>query len=474
MRSRAKRLSWLLSVSAALVLLLGQRPSLHAAENILIIVADDFGVELLENYGVGTEPATTPNLSRMAEEGVLFTNAWSNPVCSTTRATLQTGLYSFRTGIGETVDMDELGLRLDEEVTLADLVSFADPAYATGAFGKWHLNGEDVVEGFGYDAVRSAGYDFFVGTMRNLAFDGFGDYTRYTRVVNGVTTEVENRYITTDTATWARTWMAGATEPWLAYVAFHAPHVPFHVPPDELHGEDACEVGFTDPVPCFRAAVEAMDFEIGRMLEVVPNDGSTTVFFVGDNGTDAAVIGFPFGPDQAKGSLFEGGVRVPLLAWNPELYAPNTVDALVQTTDFFATVGEIAGIDVSQVPVLDSVSIVPYLEGGSAPDEREFLFAELFRPNGCEAFDTRGTTARDSRYKLIRFAEANGGGEALYDLSGTPPWEENDLLPDLSSEEQAAYDALSEHLDSLLGGVGAACEFPRECCSKSCVEGVCQ
>ncbi len=107
--------------------------------NVLILVADDLGVNLVGAYAKGADPAPTPNIDALAARGVLFRRAWSNPLCSPTRATIQTGRYSFRTGIGWLIPVLHKGPALDpSKMTLPDLLG-SRAGYATAAFGKWHL-----------------------------------------------------------------------------------------------------------------------------------------------------------------------------------------------------------------------------------------------------------------------------------------------------------------------------------------------
>jgi len=441
--------------------------------NILLIIADDFGVEQLGAYGVGSDPAPTPALDRLAEEGVLFRNAWSNPVCSSTRATIQTGLYSFRTGIGSTVDPPELGLRQEDEFTIAEIVELSPGDYTTAAFGKWHLNGEEFPGGYGLDAVNVAGFEHFEGMMRNLEVWLGGTYFSYEKVENGVATDLVNAYATSDTVDWAIDFLETAPEPWFSYVAFHAPHSPYHRPPDELHSQSGCIDGQSgDERSCFKAMIEAMDTEIERLMLNVITDRPTVVLFLGDNGTAGEVIDPPFSSERAKGTLWEGGINVPFIVWYPEGYPSDESDALVNTSDLYATIAELVGIDTSGVIVLDSVSLVPHLEGVPHPDPRELAYSEIFVPNGCSANFRGGQAIRDDQYKLLRVPDIQGGGERFYNLENDR-WESDNLLPNLSNSEQSAYNALSAAIDAVVRLEGEACEYNRQCCSRSCNAGIC-
>ena len=132
---------------------------------------------------------------------------------------------------------------------------------------------------------------------------------------------------------------------YFAWTAFNAPHDPFHPPPAELHPRTPLPPTGATNRAIFEAMVEAMDTEIGRLLENVTL-ADTTVIFIGDNGTTGAVIAPPYPRDKAKATMYEGGVRVPLLIAGAGVASPNRqVSALVSAVDLFPTILELAGID---------------------------------------------------------------------------------------------------------------------------------
>jgi arylsulfatase A-like enzyme len=358
-----------------------------AQDNVLILIADDLGVDWLGMYGLAADPPSTPHLDALAASGIRFQNAWSTPLCSPTRAAIQTGRYGFRTGVGNLVDAT-YALPL-AELTLPEVLDLGTGgATAHALFGKWHLGNSAVG---GELAPNLAGWGHFAGTAVAVGVAGPGEnYFEYTKVVDGKV-EVVDGYLTSDLVDDALAWIAaadGAGEPWLAVTAFQAVHTPFHAPPPELHGVDLSGAGppESDPVPYYRAMVESLDTELGRLLEGVDLE-RTTVVFVADNGTSYEVVVPPFDPARAKNTVYEGGVRVPLFVAGSAVLAPGTTcDALVSAVDLFATAVELAGVDLSAVlppeHVLDSVSLVPYLADPALPSLRSTVFTELFLPNG--------------------------------------------------------------------------------------------
>lgn len=401
--------------------------------DVVLIVADDLGVDLVGAYaeGGGSVPIHTPTLDRLAREGLVFRNAWTDPICTPARAQILTGRHGFRTGIGEIVrfsDPSIPGLR-EEETTLPEaLESLA--GYTHSAVGKWHLadRGQGLLH-----PIRS-GFDHYAGSMFNLA-QGLpdGGYFRWLKNTNGVEA-LRSSYATTDTADDAiarAAAMERTGKPWLLYVAFNAVHVPLHRPPDDLHGYGVL------PVPASRyralytrAMVEAMDTEIGRMLraidEVAPG---AIVLFIGDNGTSKGAVELPFDPRHAKATLYEGGVRVPLIARGPGI-APGEVTALVGSTDLFATVCELARIAQPNRLAEDSLSLVPYFSEPGTP-LRKTVYAEIFQPNMRDpvpfAPERHMRAIRDASHKLIRSIAGSEVRDEFFDLR-LDPLEQRNLI----------------------------------------------
>jgi arylsulfatase A-like enzyme len=222
------------------------KKALPGPGNVLLILADDVGVDGIGAYGVGGDLPHTPRLDQLAAGGVLFRNAWANPVCSPTRATIQTGRYSIRTGIGWIAEPAPtlIGLPLSE-VTLPEMLDLGTGgAWAHAAFGKWHLgDGPDVG---GVFAPNLAGYYHFEGTLGNVT-----DYYDWTKVENGVVTQETGTYALSDQVDSALDWIATAPEPWFCYVAFNSAHSPWHAPPPDLHSVDLSGAGDpeVDPRP---------------------------------------------------------------------------------------------------------------------------------------------------------------------------------------------------------------------------------
>jgi arylsulfatase A-like enzyme len=483
MSSAVFRRGWRL-VAAGLLLVpiqltdpLGRReasaaPGNAEVPNILLVVLDDVGINLIGTYAGGSaEPACTPTLDWIADRGVRFDNAWASPVCSATRAQILTGRYGFRTGVGAAIGLGPEryeGLP-STEVTIAEELAAA--GYSTGLFGKWHLatGNADPAD------PLTQGFDWFEGSIpgslsRQVHFLPFGQfcptcppgcesgtlgYYKWINSLNGVES-CDTRYATSATVSDGLASIGGADlpEPWFVAASFNAIHTPFHIPPASLcpgGPECVCSGPLSNASLKARATLEAADRELRRLVLNLweRSQRPLYVLVIGDNGTDAPVAGGHLGgcsdPKRSKGTLYQGGLHVPLMIWTPGI-VPRRVSGLVVATDLYATIAELAGVATSAE---DSVSLVPYLEGATG-SLRSTVYAETFLPNGLPfAPTTHQRAVRNDGFKLIRRTAAT---DELYELT-SDPCEASDLFPPApGSEAESAWQILDTELQLL--GVG--------------------
>jgi arylsulfatase A-like enzyme len=421
----------------------------QAQENVLVLIADDVGVDRVGCYEEHPAPGNTPNIDRLAQNGVLFRNAWSSPLCSPTRAGVLTGRYGFRTGIGTIIGPTH-DVALDPaEWILPELLAHSPfGPYENVALGKWHL-GNDT---YGPAHAILTGFSRHIGSERNIE-----DYYQWPKNING-NVQRTTSYATTDTVDDALRAIHSLPEPWFIWVAFNAPHKPFHVPPAQLHTQTLRGLPDDTPVEHMKAATEAMDTELGRLFDGIDAElrENTTVILFGDNGTMDEAVDAPFDPTRAKASVFEGGVNVPLIVAGPRVAEPGSeCGALVSLTDLFLSITEIAGVDVDSVlptgTQLDSVSLLPYLSDPHQPSLREWVYAERFNPNGPGPHPYYHRAVRGPRYKLIRRFTIGVQNELFYDLD-LDPFELNNLIGQpVTPEERQAYLELSATLENISG-----------------------
>lgn len=407
--------------------------ALAQPSNILLIIADDFGVDSFPlTAAVAASKPPMPNISALKNSGVLFGSAYSQPTCSPTRACLLTGRHPYRTGIGEQLIGATSAQLQASEFTLPEAFA-ANPGlgYSLAMFGKWHLNA-----GVGTnDTARTiGGWPSFAGTNTGA----IPDFYAWTKITNG-TTAATTTYATTDTANDVISFITTrpSATPWFAWVAFNAPHSPYHVPPAGLHSYGTPTTNRT----MYEAACQALDTEVGRVLSNV-NLANTYVIFVGDNGTPGNVIQTPYTNTHAKDSLYQGGTRVPLIIAGPGIVSPNRTNAsLVHVVDLYSTIMELAGINVASTQPaanpLDSKSLVPILKN-TANSVNTTVQSEMFGINLTTAESGRVLT-NASGYTLIQY---NDGREELYSTTTDSNQITNLLGANITATAQANYVAL--------------------------------
>ncbi len=417
-----------------------------AGDNILLLIADDYGVDSNGLYaGAGSAP--TPVLDSLAVNGVRFTNFWANPICSPTRAAILTGRHGFRTGVGSPTGNNAIGLN---EYSIA--AALGEAGYHTACIGKWHLQGPNNGQALNPNLM---GFDDYMGSLGG----GLGNYFDWTKVVNGASENVTD-YATSETVDDTIAWIGSkGSDPWFCWVAFNAPHTPFHLPPTDLHSYDTLSGTAADisanPLPYYQAMVESMDTEIGRLLGAIDSAvlANTTIIFIGDNGTPGQVA-TDFERGQ-KGQLFQGGVHVPCIISGASVSAPlgRTHDAFAHVVDLFDTIAELAGVDTSNdLPggtYVDSISFAPYLVDPNLPSFHDVVFAERFTIDGA---NQDGKTVRNGRFKLIRL---DNGNERFYDLQNDPLETTNLPVGNQGGQRAQNYEALTAFLDNLLASPAA-------------------
>lgn len=424
----------------AALLLLSVVSTALAGNNVLLIIADDYGTDAnsLYNTIAGATPPT-PNLTALASAGVRFTNAYAYPVCSPTRACMISGRLSFRTGVGEAVSAAAANSLTDSELTLPEVITQnASLGIQSASFGKLHLNAGTPTS-IANKPNTTGGWPHYAGATGG----GLTSYTSWTKTVNGINSSVST-YATTDVVNDTVAWInarTSASQQWVAWVAFNAPHTPFHVPPTSLHTYGANPA--TNLLK-YRAAVQAMDTEIGRLLLSV-DAANTDIIFIGDNGTPGQVIQAPYTSTHAKDSLYEGGIRVPLIIKGPSVVSGGRTDgSLVHAVDLFSTILELAGVPLPTSVALDSRSLKPIIAGESV-SLRTRLYVDQFDQSSPTI---GGRALRDDRYKIIRL---NTGSDEFYDLLNDSG-ETNNLLAGgiagLSIAQQAYYYRLRFNLGS--------------------------
>lgn len=356
--------------------------------NVIVILADDLGygdTSLFDGW------VKTPQLERMASHGLTFTDFHTNSsVCSPTRAAFLTGRYQQRVGIVDVIakHLDTPGLE-PTELTIPRLMK--QHGYRTALFGKWHLGMEPRQNPIHH------GFDEFAGFL-----DGATDYHNHKDWYNGLQREEVKGYSThLITAHAVRFIEENSSRPFFLYVAHQAVHLPFQTPADTMETrpqERLSDKEMWDPErirPKYKIMLEEMDKGIGEILDTVERLGiaeNTFIFFFSDNGAiGAGGSNKPF--RGGKFSQYEGGHRIPAIAWWPgKIPAGVKTDATTMAMDLFPTIMDFASIPVPPERHLDGTSMKELLL-----NQAEFPRRQLFW--GYEP--KLGTAMRDGDWKRI-------------------------------------------------------------------------
>lgn len=405
-----------------------------ATPNILLVIADDMGLDSSPCHGVSTTVPDMPKLQKLCANGMVFDNFWTPPSCSPTRATILTGLYPSRTGIGSAITPQNPITLADNHTTIFDLLA---PTYATALIGKWHLDAPGQIS----DHPQRLGVGHYFG----LYAGSTRDYFNWTAVDNGNRVQIA-KYATTELTDRAIEWVSAQQQPWFLWLAYNAPHTPFHNPPAELHtvsGLKGVEVARGPSArPYYEAALEALDSELGRLLDSLSPEAlsNTIILFIGDNGTPYAVAQDPYRDRSTKASLWQGGINTPLIVSGPTIPVGRS-DALAQSTDLFATIAAFAGI---RAPRNDARDLSIAMRGGQS--SREFAYVEHFSQAEGRRRTQYGWAIRDDTWKLIQ----PEGGQPLLFYMRIDPFETINMLG-TSAEADEALTLLTEARQMLLG-----------------------
>lgn len=397
-----------------------------ASPNILFIIADDLGKDAINGFLEGSIKPNTPNIDAIRNNGISFSNFWTNPTCTPTRASIITGKYGYRTGVKSVGD--ELAI---SETTLQQYISTqTNNKYTSALIGKWHLSGNKSTIN-----PETFGIDYYAGLFRGAV----DNYYQWQLSENGVTNQ-NTTYITEVFTDLSIDWINQQTKPWFLWLAYNAPHTPFHVPPSNMHSQGNLPTynNTLDPMPYYMAAIEAMDFQIGRLLNSISEDEkkNTIIIFIGDNGTPNEVAQSPYSSSTVKKTLYQGGINVPMFISGSSVSRLGTDSNLINSTDLFATIAEIAGSSSKEIN--DSKSFKSLLTQDTTL--RDYQYSELVDGTVDKWTLSNGT------FKLMVNSD---GIDKLYNLVNDPYENTNLLNGTLSTIEQNAKTELETELSKI-------------------------
>lgn len=389
-------------IKICLVLLLfgcsnGKKSNISDAKkpNVIVIIADDAGY--IDFGFMGSKDLETPNLDKLARNGVIFTDAHvSATVCAPSRAGLITGKYQQRLGFEANGTGDsrsgDIGLA-DDVITMADVLK--KNQYKTIAIGKWHLGASDS------DHPNQRGFDDFYGFLaggrsyfpienpsKNQILQNNGQRVEFQGYMTDVLGDKSVSYVEEH-----------QDHPFFMYLSYNAVHTPMHAKAVHL------EKYKNHPRKELAAMTWSLDENVGKLIDKLKTTKqleNTLIFFLSDNG-GAHTNQSDNGPLKGfKGNKFEGGHRVPFVVyWGNEIEGNQTFDGLTSSLDIFTT--SMAAADIKHNLDLDGANLIPYLKGERTGDPHEKLFWRKLQEAG----------ARIGDYKLVRL---DNYGSTLYNL----------------------------------------------------------
>jgi arylsulfatase A len=388
-----------------------------AGPNIIIVLADDLGWADLGCYGNTFNE--TPHIDRLAREGLRFTKYYAGPVCSPTRANLQSGQDQARFGITQHIPghrrpfaklLDPVvppNLPLEVETFAERLQSVS---YATGYFGKWHLGGS----GFG---PEKQGWQTVLECQRN---------TVPPRVAGGTEPRRTAAFLTDKAVEFIA---LHKDEPFLLQISHSAVHIPLSTRPELLtkYEKKSPQPGYPSN-PAYAGLLEELDESVGRIIAAVDRAElakRTLILFLSDNGgleheQNGRVVTSNKPLRGEKGTLYEGGIRVPAIArWTSQVRAGGVCNSPASTMDVYPTLLELAGAKPALNQPQDGVSLGAVLRKPASALPRDTLYWHL--PHYHHS--TPASAIRRGDWKLIEFYES--GERQLYNLARDPRESEN-------------------------------------------------
>ena len=404
--------------------------------NVILILVDDLGVHQIGAYG--SKFYETPNIDRLAENGVKFNNAYAAAtVCSPTRASIMTGKYPARLHLtnyipGKSYPNKKLLIPnwkkylSTEETTIAEV--FKNAGYKTAHFGKWHLNIDKNYKLGRAGDPGSQGFEEVLTTHK----PGAGPESKY---------ENDKHHVKEITEHTLRFIEENQNNPFFAYLSHNTIHAPEIENPElisKYEGKnDARQGGSNNPVQA--AMLERLDNSIGiiqNKLDELDLDKNSIVIFFSDNGQLADKDGFPY--RGSKGDLYEGGIRMPLIIkWPNIVQAGSISNELVISNDFFPTFADLFNLE-AMYSSEDGISLLPLFHDPDTELKRKALYWHYPHYHG-NGIGPQGAI-RKGNYKLIEWFEKSYFNEPgmyeLYDLENDPAERYNlsNTLPEVTKE----------------------------------------
>ncbi len=425
--------------------------------NIILLITDDQGYGDLGFHG--NSVIRTPTLDSLALNSTRLTHFYVSPVCAPTRSSLMTGRYSLRTGVFDTYNGG--AIMSDQEITIAEYLKQA--GYRTGIFGKWHLGDTYPYrphdQGFDISRVHAGGGIGQPGDFYENFVKGDSSYFNPLLEFNGVKTKTFGYCSDVFTDLAIDFIQEDSDKPFFAYVSYNAPHTPLQVPDGYMQMYDTVDI-LPDLFPSsgsdmahmtdsdiesarkIYAMVTNIDDNISRLWKTVEDEGiaeNTLIIFITDNGPQQRR--YNGGLRSRKGSVYEGGIRVPSFWHWPETLEPGDRTFISAHIDILPTLLDICGLQVSTRNPVDGISLLPLLYGENG-DNIERKIAHYWHRGYLEPY--HNIAYRSGNYKLVGHGDylMENSEFELYDIQSDPNEEK-----DISNSSASMVDSLKKEFD---------------------------
>lgn len=410
--------------------------------NIIVVLVDDLGYGDLSCQGMAKD-IRTPNIDRLLNEGIRFTNFHANcPVSSPSRAALLTGRYPDRVGVPgviRTHEEDSWGYLSPEAVLLPQVLKQKE--YHTAIVGKWHLGLKSP------NTPTERGFDYFCGFLGDM----MDDYYTHRRFSNNYmrenqTTVDPQGHATEVFSDWAIRYVTDRKQekkPFFLYLAYNAPHTPVQPPQEWLEKVRKREPSLTEKRAKLVALIEHLDYNIGRVYDTLEKNAqleNTLILFASDNGgqADAGANNQPF--RGAKEDMYEGGIHVAGgFYWKNKIH-PAVNDNFVMLSDVFPTLCELTGVSVAHS--IDGISILPLLRGEKQDTDDRVV--HWVRREGN--FRYGGQAYYASRYKDYKLLQNTPWEPLQFFNLGNDPAEQYPLAEHTSEMYKKLFRGMMEHI----------------------------
>lgn len=423
--------------------------------NIIVFLVDDLGWGDMGCYG--SKLHETPNVDKLASEGVKFTNGYAAcTVCSPSRAAIMTGQYPARLHLTDWIaghkkpkaklKVPDWKMHMDHSlITLPEALK--TKGYATGFFGKWHLMPHQDPKIVNDHTPDKHGFDHNIAGREWGAPKGKGRYF-YPWNMPGIDDGKKGDFLTDRLTTEANKWMDSVKEkPFLIYMSYYAVHGPIMTKP-ELKKKYQEKIGrgeFKQNNATYAGMIQSVDESVGHIMENLKKHGldkNTLIIFTGDNG--GVRESSSGGLRKGKGFSYEGGTREPfIIKWADKAKAGSTSDTPVIGMDLYPTILEAAGVSLANNQVCDGKSLIGHLTKDDAID-RDSLYWHYPHYHKTKPY----SAIRKGNWKLIRFHE--DGKLELYHLN-----KDASESSDVSEQFREKTKTLENQLDAWLKSVNA-------------------